>query len=102
MNLKYMNSFKIFVAPTWTSASTSLPPKREDGECPCIARDPYNDLWIVAANKTEVRRCRPEAFGSMSWSCDQIIGSNKCQFHTEQPNYEDCHSRELANISANV
>lgn len=69
--------------------------------CPCTKVDYYNVLWIVPANKTKVKDCRPGAVGSASWTCDHIVGVG-CQLRTDQPDYSNCHSLELDAIAENV
>lgn len=80
--------------------TTDVPVVNADG-CPCSSVDHYGDVWIVPANKTKVKECRPGAVGSASWTCSFSVDAG-CQLTTDQPDYSNCHSLELDSIADNV
>ena len=84
--------------PTTTKASTTTTPVND--HCPCNTIDHYGNEWIIQTNETKVQNCNEGAVGNASWKCDYVKG--RCQFHPNQPNYSECHSLKLMEISGLV
>jgi len=72
-------------------------PKPLDDHCPCNTIDYYGNEWIIQPNETKVQNCTKGAVGNATWKCDYVNGH--CQFHTNQPDYSQCRSLELMEIS---
>ncbi len=89
--------------PLVMTTSTSIPLQPADG-CTCVETDIYHVNWTIQANTTMVQRCRQDAVGTASWSCDFDDHNNnaRCKVRTRQPNFSYCQSTELATIDSNV
>lgn len=68
-----------------------------DNKCICNQTDPYGFLWIVPAYETQTINCKEGAIGNMTWTC--YSENDQCEFNTDQPDYSQCNSLELLNLS---